>query len=565
MLSDFPRGREPRGRAELRLLAAGLRRPRRRGGAVVRLNGHPFTVAGVVPAGFHGLSPVEAAPDVWVPVTMQPVLSPDPADFLRRVENQTVTWLQVVGRLRPDVPLEVARERLAAVNAALVEEFPAWGHEGQQLAVVEDFRFEPETRGRIVRYARLLMDVVVLVLAIAGANVAILLLARGAARRRDLGVRLALGAGRAQIVRQLLAESFLLALAGAGGGFLLAFWSAGVAARALPFDFVVGFTPDLTVLAFAVAAAVATAIVFGLAPALGAARTDVVAVLKLGTSHEGRSWLRDGLVVAQVALSIVLVGAAALFVRSLGAAESVNLGLESERRLLVTLNLSNHGYDEETGARFVEQVLERLAPLPGVTGVSAAALVPFHGSWTSSFEAEGVERAEGGRSRKRSSGCSALPGERPAGDALRVARPGARRRGALRRAGLPGGPAYADDRHPHGPGGQRPAGGRGGDGPRAQADRGGHRPRRGGGAVGGGAGGELPLRGRAARPVELHGGGGDPRRGGLRGGPAAGLTGGARRSDRGLARRVVFSREPAAPGSSGRGSPAGVTDRRRRP
>ena len=364
-------------------------------GGVLRLNGHPFTVAGVAAAGFQGLSPVEAAPDVWVPASMQPVLSPSPADFLRRVENQTVTWLQVVGRLRPEVPLPVAQERLSAVNAALVEEFPAWGHEDQRMAVAQDTRFEPETRGRIVRYSRLLMGVVALVLATAGANVAILLLARTAARRRDLGVRLALGAGRGQIVRQLLAESLLLALAGAAGGFLLAFWSAGVAARALPFRFVVGFTPDLTVLAFAFAAAVATAVVFGLAPALGAARTDVLSVLKLGTTNEGRSWLRDGLVVAQVAVSIVLVGAAALFVRSLAAAESVDLGFESERRLLVSMNLRNHGYDEETGARFVEQALERLAPLPGVAGVSAAALVPFHGSWSSSFDAEGVQRADG--------------------------------------------------------------------------------------------------------------------------------------------------------------------------
>lgn len=365
-------------------------------GATVRLNGHPFTVIGVAPAGFRGASAVETPPDVWVPITMQPVLNPGTGDFLRRVEGETITWLQVLGRLAEGVGHEAAQEEMHALTTALGEQYAGWFREGQGVELLHHFQYRPQVRSRLLGLTRLLAAVVGLVLTIAGANVAILLLARASARRKDLGVRLAIGAGRGRIIRQLLVESLLLALAGGLGGYALAAEAAELAARTMPYTFSVSFAPDLRVLGFTLAVAVAAAVVFGVAPALQASRTDVISVLKQSDASSGRSYLRDGLVVAQVALSIVVVTGAMLFIRSLRTAESVDLGYETEHRLLIAMNLGNHGYENEDAGLVIEQALERLAALPGVKSATTTLLAPFRGSWSSTLSAaNGIELEEG--------------------------------------------------------------------------------------------------------------------------------------------------------------------------
>lgn len=365
-------------------------------GATVRLNGHPFSVIGVAPPAFRGASPAEVPPDVWVPITMQPVLSPTPGDFLRRVEGMEVTWLQVLGRLADGVGPAAAQANMDAVTAALGEQYADWFHEGQGVRLLADFQYHPRIRDQLLKLTRLLAAVVGLVLAIAGANVAILLLARASARQKDFGVRVALGASHARLARQLLVESLLLALAGAAGGFALSFQAAELAARAMPFTFSVAFEPDLGVLVFTLTVAVAAAVAFGVAPVFQTSRTDVLTVLKLGDLGSGRSRLRDGLVVAQVALSIVLVTGAALFVRSLQTAEAVDLGYATDHRLVVSMNLANHGYGDDEATVFIERALERVSALPGVAVASSAQFVPFRGRWSSTLEAEhGVEAPEG--------------------------------------------------------------------------------------------------------------------------------------------------------------------------
>lgn len=361
-------------------------------GSTLRLNGHPFTVVGVAPRELRSVSPVEEAPDVWVPLTMQPLLLPSESDWLNRVEDLEVAWLQVLGRLRPGVPLEAAQANMDVLAAAFAREFPDWTEKGQGIELLPSFQYHSEIRGQLARLAGLLLAVVGLVLLVASANVAILLLARATARRKDFGVRVALGASRRQIVSQVLAEGLLLALAGGAGGYLLAFWTADLASRAFPFDFATGFAPDVRVLGVTLAVAMAAAVLFGLAPALQAARADVVSLIKLGDPGSGRSRPLEALVVVQVALSIVLVTGAALFVRSLRAAESVDLGFATDNRLLVEVDLGNHGYNEEAVAIFMSRVVERTSALPGIRRVSTLLMTPFGGAWRTSYgEDEGAQ------------------------------------------------------------------------------------------------------------------------------------------------------------------------------
>ena len=256
-------------------------------GSILRINGHPFTVIGVTPPEFQGVSPVEDSPDVWVPITMQPVLTPSESDWLNRVKDNEISWLQVLGRLRPGISPEAAKAEMDLLSAAFAKEFPDWSHEGQRVELMPSFQLLSTAKSQLERLAGLLLGVVALVLLVASANVAILLLARATARRKDFGVRVALGANRRRIVSQLLAESLLLSLAGGIGGYLLAFWTANLAALALPFQFAAGFAPDARVLALTLAVATVSAILFGLAPALQASRADVVSLIKLGDPGSG--------------------------------------------------------------------------------------------------------------------------------------------------------------------------------------------------------------------------------------------------------------------------------------
>jgi predicted permease len=246
------------------------------------------------------------------------------------------------------------------------------------------------------------MTVVGLVLLIACANVANLLLARAAARQREVAVRLSLGASRARLVRQLLTEGLLLAAVAGAVGLLIAYWAQGVLwsmrPPGLPAD-AVDLTPGARVLLFTAAVSILTAIVFGLAPAFSASRPDLVAELKQragGSAHGNRVWsLRNLLVTSQVALSLVALVGAGLFVKSLGRAQQITPGFEAERLAVLTVDLGAQGLDEGQGREFQRRMLERARAIPGVEGATLATGIPlFQGSFARTVFPEGVDTSD---------------------------------------------------------------------------------------------------------------------------------------------------------------------------
>ena len=350
-------------------------------GKTVILNNSRYTVVGVAPAGFHGTFR-GIVPEFWVPLAMAEQIMPDLAKNNLR-QARTSSWLIVDARLKPGISLQKA---LAAVNV-IKSRIDATYHKDQKHP--QPVTLAPAGRfpGEMARFALGLMAVLVivvgLVLLIACANVANLLLARAAARQKEIGIRLAIGASRARLVRQLLTESILLSMAGAAAGFLLAVAALRPIARfELPLPLPIGFnfTPDARVFAFTAALSVITGIVFGLVPALRATRPDLAATLKdqggaFGGFH--RFGMRNVLVVAQVALSLVLLVGSSLFLRSLRNASSIDLGLRPENVLLMGVDPKLHNYTPDKTRQFLAQLRDRVTALPGVTSVSFLDSVPL--------------------------------------------------------------------------------------------------------------------------------------------------------------------------------------------
>jgi putative ABC transport system permease protein len=317
-------------------------------GAELTLGAEPFQVIGVAPAGFRGASLAEGAPDVWVPITLQPLVAVAEVDRLHRVSGQTEVWIDAVGRLRPGVAVAAAQADLSALAVRLEREFAEWDA-GNGVRVSPDVRYHPNLRRRIVRVMELLGAATATILTIACLNVALLLLARGAARGREMGIRRAIGARQWRIVRQLLTEGLVIAGAGAVVGVIFAVWISGTAGAALFAGLTAPFQTDLGVLGLTALVAVASVVVFALGPAVVATRPTVVNLLKAAGGSRGGARLRAGLVVTQIALSLALVTAAGLLVRSILGAQAVDPGFTSDRQLLVSVDLERSGYTPERG------------------------------------------------------------------------------------------------------------------------------------------------------------------------------------------------------------------------
>ena len=362
-------------------------------GRSIRINGREFTVIGVAPPEFHGLLGV-VANDVWFPVTMDPVLF-DPesgrmvdADRFTRLGDR---WLQIVARLEDGVGVEQAQARLTALARSRFEQFPdLWRTvrgEGRKLTVKPESysRIPPQGRGVVLGMSTLLMIVVGLVLLIACANIANLLLVRATARHREIAVRLSLGATRGRLVQQLLTESLVVAMVGGVMGLAATGWVAELIASLrppgnLPMRLYLGM--DARVLGFTLGLSVLTGVLFGLVPALRASRPNVTAELKgdvAGRRAGSRFGLRDMLVVGQLAVSLVLLVGAGLFVRSLQRAQAVDPGFDPANTVLMSFALTANGYSEARGRAFFDQLLERARSLPGVDGATLAASVPLSG------------------------------------------------------------------------------------------------------------------------------------------------------------------------------------------
>ncbi len=349
-------------------------------GSSITLNRVPFTVVGVTPRTFTGTFPV--GPDAWVPTAMHAVAQPEMAWY----EQRRGAFLFPVGRLKPGVTVDQARGNLQAVMARLAEEYPV-DNQGRASAEVQpliEARVNPGGQGIILATSRLLLGVVGLVLLIACANLASLQLARGSRRQKELAVRLAVGANRRRIVRQLLTESVTLSVAGGALGLVVAvamLRALAAASTALPVPIDESIVSlDARVLSFVALVSVATGILFGVLPALQSSRTNVVGTIKQEVlSGEGRGWLRKSVVAAQVALSVVSLVAAGLFLRSMDRTVMIDPGFDSSNVTTVAFNLGREGYDVERGGLFYRQAVERAGAIPGVESAAVAESIPLAG------------------------------------------------------------------------------------------------------------------------------------------------------------------------------------------
>jgi predicted permease len=348
----------------------------------VVLNGQRFTVVGIAPASFYGVDRGIVS-NFWVPLAASEEIMPDLSSNGNFRSNRDNHWLMLGARLRPGISRSRAEVLLNIVKKRLDETYrkDEKHHENVTLQAAGGLIAGSVTPAFTLM--AVLMIVVGLVLLVACANVANLMLARAVDRQKEIAIRLAMGAGRRQLVQQLLFESFLLALTGAGVGLALA----AVAARAisnfqlpLPFPVVFDFNVDMRVAMFTLVLALITALLFGLVPALRASRPDLVGALKDGPAvfgRVGRSGLRNALVIVQVSLSLVLLVTAGLFLRSLGKASSIDIGFKADNILIMTMDPKLQSYSHDKTVQFLSQLHDRVAALPGVRSVSFVAVVPL--------------------------------------------------------------------------------------------------------------------------------------------------------------------------------------------
>ena len=368
------------------------------------VNGHPMTIVGVAPRGFDGTT-LGGETDVFVPISMRGQMSPGFAAF----ENRRSYWAYLFARLKPGVTIEQADTEINATYSAILDEVEAPLQQGMSAETLERFRAKTITLAEGARgqssmqgEARtpliLLLAITGVVLLIACANIANLLLARGAARNQEMAIRGSLGAGRHQLLTQLLAESLLLATLGGVASLFVAQVTLSVIGTFLPPEAFRMLTLELspTVLVFAGALSLGTGILFGLYPALHSTRPDLVTTLKANTGQpsgaRAAARFRSGLVTAQLALSMTLLASAGLFIKSLVNVSRIDLGIRMENVVTFAISPELNGYEAERSLALFERTEEALAAIPGVSGVSAALVPVLAGSsWGNSVRVEGFE------------------------------------------------------------------------------------------------------------------------------------------------------------------------------
>jgi predicted permease len=339
-------------------------------GGQVNIAGMPFDVIGVAAADFKGLRALGGEDRLWIPMEMRNLVLSGNAGIY--IDTRRGRFTQVIGRLQDGRNIAEARAEVKAIGASLQEEYPT-DNIGRDGDVSMYSPISPNQEEQYRRIGGLTMLVVAVVLLIACANVANLLLARAADREKEVGIRVALGADRGRLVRQLLTESTLLALVGAAIGVLIAYWGRDLLWAYRPPNLGAGAVElgfDLRVFAFTLAVAVITGVLFGLAPALQASKPDLKTTLqeggRRGSSDSNRGYLRRGLVVAEVALALATLIGAGLFLRSMRNAQAIDPGFEREHLVLGRLNLQSAGYSEGRGKQFYVELLERVEAVRGV-------------------------------------------------------------------------------------------------------------------------------------------------------------------------------------------------------
>jgi predicted permease len=348
-------------------------------GEAITLSGRLFTVVGVAPPAFHGVDLI-LDPQFWVPLGNVEHLAPSIPSLTSRGSH----WLAVIGRLSPGVSSEQAAAELTTLAQRFATAYPATD-KGNGFLFERAGSLPPRDRSTVITFLVALSIVVLLVLCIAGTNVANLLLAQAASRRREMAVRFTLGATRGVLRRLILMESVLLALCGGLLGLALSLWSTNVLSAfrlpaPVPLD--LGIRVDWRVLLYTFVLSLGAGVLFGLAPAWAAARPNLAAALKGEGSPDqpGRRWaLRSILIVSQVAMSLVLLCATGLFLRSMQRASRIDIGFRSRGILIMSVDPRVNGYTGERTTQFLMQLRERVAALPGVISAVCTDTVPLSG------------------------------------------------------------------------------------------------------------------------------------------------------------------------------------------
>src|ERR1700730_7038 len=355
-------------------------------GSTITLNGHVFTVIGVAPQNFKGVD-VGFAPDMWVPMAMHQWARPGGELWF---EKRRALFLSVLGRLKPGVTISQAEAQMKTIARQLEQAYPDVNKERSiNLLSLEAAKTQglggPGNESIAQNVSLLLLVAAGSILLIACANVANLLLARATTRQREMAVRLALGAGRGRIVRQLLTESILLSVIGGIGGVVLAYWLGDMLLSLLPptpFPVALNPQPDARVLLFAFALAILSGVVFGLAPALQTARWDLTQGLRERASSSGgggaHRWnLRNLLVIGQIAVSLLLLIGSALFLKAFHKAQAIDPGFRTENLSILTIDPGLAGYDKTRGAQVTRAILDQVRHDPRVVSADVNQFVPL--------------------------------------------------------------------------------------------------------------------------------------------------------------------------------------------
>ena len=366
-------------------------------GRIVQVNGHPFTIIGVVPPAFRSIF-IPLKSDAWVPVMMEPQLRPG-----RDLNDVAANTFRVFARLNAAATQAAARQEVAALTAEWVasgvEPMP-WAKNYTDARLVPLSGLPEDATNAIVGFFFLLLGASALVLLIASVNVAAMLSARAVARRREMAVRAALGARRGRLIRQLLTESLLLFLLGSVGGIAIAVAATRALERLpLPDEISLDLAPDYRAIAFALVVSLITGVAFGLAPALQAARADIAKRIQQDAPSSGvrRTKTSNALIVGQLALSLLLLVAAGLFLRALQRGNRIDPGFDSTGVSIASFNTESWGYDSAKARAFYRELRARIEAVPGVTTVSYTNAIPLTTQNSGAFiTADGAAGTAGG-------------------------------------------------------------------------------------------------------------------------------------------------------------------------
>ncbi|HLW51808.1 MAG TPA: ABC transporter permease [Candidatus Angelobacter sp.] len=355
-------------------------------GQIININRHPYTIVGIAPPLFQGAQ-TGLRSELWIPLMMEEQLMQ-----VDLINNREADWLLLYGRLRPGVDAQAAQEEMTLLMQQIARDYPDSHRRYNGVTLYSLWRtpLGANGAGRLYVLLPMLLALAGVVLLLACANVANLLLVRSVARRRELAIRLSLGAGRWRLIRQLLVESFLLALAGGAAASLITTWSSGTFNRFLPptnLPVMLNIPVNRTVLVATMLLAVLTSLIFGILPALRSSRLTPIEVLKeesgssSGTLRKAR--LSSVLVVAQISLSLLLLICAGLFLRSFQKTQKFNPGFNPDNVLLATFELFPAGYSNADGAQLQRRLVSKLETLPGMQSVSLATWLPLGFTWSS--------------------------------------------------------------------------------------------------------------------------------------------------------------------------------------